>query len=925
MDNQSWIENYKIKFPRRSEVRNRYSFRPVEPEDWGALEELDKKVYGEHALTKEKLMNMPDVAFIVVDFNGKVIGYEIIKAREGTKEIEFIRIVVDPAHSNDLYERFLREVAYNVKGAPSYEGQLTEGIFYISELDEEMIDFMSRWETVSKLIKADQVPQVYGIPGDAIRFSFKLPIQPRSEVRSVYPSPIPYGEHPWVIQSGLTGPTRTQLLRWRTQLHEFKDSILPRIFSQQGPKKRLKISSLGVHTGEEVASVFYALVEAFKEHPEWGEIDTLELKWIVNDLDRGILDEARNRLHGRSPFVFDARVVNMNLAGKMGGVNKEPFTYIPQTFNAIVQTVEGFQNVFTSSLRFLAGSIFTKRVLQEAAGSHVVFANATGIEGNKGWQQFKQFWQEQDSPPIIITTEVDAVEGLNNYVVTDASEFSMTSYFAIPASLTQEETLEKKPAGSEARSDQDEAPQALIQELINTAEEAEQAIKNGDSYGLSDMDERASELIDQIEKRFPGTPVEGDYMKTLIKIHLVFPVSIDPTIPAHDKDLGVTEVARKILFDESFIFTSYDETRVNWLPIAERLGQYREPLSRTAAQKKLNHGSGIVIRSLPNLEALRKTQRKYYHDELSFAAFPNINEKVSLVVLTRDLLSKSFPKFYNIAPVSGHTHAFSTPLEPSEGDSQVAKKFAKVGIETFILAFDEDGHVELAVYRPDAERWKIERENQDWIVEQLQAFGVLSKPSKKSKKSARKSARSELRIAASPELVSKAPSTDPNIRDIMATAKGSYTLIVDAKMLNARSELRAEAYAVAHQMQALEGFRLIIVNALELSDKLYSQFAKLKNVQLVLGDYEEAIGRYGRKAGGKIVRLVGPETVEAIKGVSQFFWGETTDIWGALIWALSDEAVFGINKVKGVYRVVGQMLKGLINTFRNTLFVGMSA
>ncbi|MCM8774777.1 MAG: hypothetical protein NC930_00235 [Candidatus Omnitrophica bacterium] len=163
------------------------------------------------------------------------------------------------------------------------------------------------------------------------------------------------------------------------------------------------------------------------------------------------------------------------------------------------------------------------------------------------------------------------------------------------------------------------------------------------------------------------------------------------------------------------------------------------------------------------------------------------------------------------------------------------------------------------------------------------------------------------------------------MRQVIETGDSPAILYLDGQMLAGRAELRTEAFAVAFETQILRQFRFVIYNAQALLVEVYEPFASLRNVLFMRGDFSAAYKQYGRNRRVKKVRVVGSEGVASFGDVDNFLWENQTDIWAALIHAIADDAVFGIHKVRGVWRVVSDFLRRQISEFRGTLVVKMSA
>lgn len=161
------------------------------------------------------------------------------------------------------------------------------------------------------------------------------------------------------------------------------------------------------------------------------------------------------------------------------------------------------------------------------------------------------------------------------------------------------------------------------------------------------------------------------------------------------------------------------------------------------------------------------------------------------------------------------------------------------------------------------------------------------------------------------------------VMELIQKSKNPAVLFVDGSMLNGWNELRTEAFAVAHQSP--DHLTFVIYKAEFLAMEVYKEFARLKNVKLMRGTVKDALHQLGRRKSIKRIHLVTKPDAEALALVDTFLWQDQYDIWGALIYALSDHNVSGIAKVKGVFRVVGDSFKALLNQYRNNLVVRMAA
>lgn len=164
---------------------------------------------------------------------------------------------------------------------------------------------------------------------------------------------------------------------------------------------------------------------------------------------------------------------------------------------------------------------------------------------------------------------------------------------------------------------------------------------------------------------------------------------------------------------------------------------------------------------------------------------------------------------------------------------------------------------------------------------------------------------------------------DANVRELIRTSENPAILLMDGEMLNGRNELRTEAFAVAHQSP--DHLTFVIYKAEFLAMEVYKEFARLKNVKLVRGTVKDALNQFGRRKSIKRIHLVAKPDAEVLNLVDTFLWQDQYDIWGALIYALSDNYVTGITKIKGVYQVIGDSFKAILNQYRNNLVVRMAA
>ncbi len=180
-------------------------------------------------------------------------------------------------------------------------------------------------------------------------------------------------------------------------------------------------------------------------------------------------------------------------------------------------------------------------------------------------------------------------------------------------------------------------------------------------------------------------------------------------------------------------------------------------------------------------------------------------------------------------------------------------------------------------------------------------------------------ARSEVRQSA-PKLNSSRPAL---------AAKPSAIMYLDGRELTKRSELRQEVFALASYGARMRDIRLVIYHAADLAEEFYRILSGLGNVRLVVGELGTVpaglpAGRQGLSP-LKEIFLVTSETESHPQGMEAFLLGDPLDLWAARLYALSDRAVEGVQKIDGLARVIGQTLRTMLADFRSQFVVRIAA
>ena len=120
-----------------------------------------------------------------------------------------------------------------------------------------------------------------------------------------FPSPIDAKGHPWNQRMFPDDPGTifSFLDRHERQIDEFRDRILPLLVGRHRQDRTLRISVIGPATGEEMATLLAAIIQAFDRHAEWGPVEEWHVQMTGIEHDAEVLEEASWRLTGHSPFV----------------------------------------------------------------------------------------------------------------------------------------------------------------------------------------------------------------------------------------------------------------------------------------------------------------------------------------------------------------------------------------------------------------------------------------------------------------------------------------------------------------------------------------------------------------------------------------------------------------------------------------------
>ncbi|MBI3314259.1 MAG: WD40 repeat domain-containing protein [Candidatus Omnitrophica bacterium] len=287
-----------------------------------------------------------------------------------------------------------------------------------------------------------------------------------------------------------------------------------------------------------------------------------------------------------------------------------------------------------------------------------------------------------------------------------------------------------------------------ISRLEDLVREADELVLSDDPYRLPELKaEVLKELKALDHEEIPSEPSLFDrFLKVLVAISLVFPTdvsdaeassltNIDPSLSAQSiLLLAFAELELEAAADGVSIKQEFSLEQIH----KELLNHKTKSNALRSIKKRLQKGQNIVVGPWKSLEDFRRIQEAFPGLELGLNSFPQSANNPPFVILNVSEESGSRNIFDNITPYKGHTHHFLVPLELSSEDDDSAKNGVGVDIDSpyggktsFVLAFGDDGHAELAVYSPERPFWVIERDDQQKIAQELYKFGVLASPSVK--------------------------------------------------------------------------------------------------------------------------------------------------------------------------------------------------
>ncbi|HNV86451.1 MAG TPA: methyltransferase domain-containing protein, partial [Candidatus Omnitrophota bacterium] len=80
----------------------------------------------------------------------------------------------------------------------------------------------------------------------------------------------------------------------------FAETVLPLLVGEKlrtGAEKKLRVKVIGTSSGEEMASIYFYLRDAFGKHPEWGAMETWDVEILGVDISGARIREAREKLY----------------------------------------------------------------------------------------------------------------------------------------------------------------------------------------------------------------------------------------------------------------------------------------------------------------------------------------------------------------------------------------------------------------------------------------------------------------------------------------------------------------------------------------------------------------------------------------------------------------------------------------------------
>ncbi|MBU1007160.1 MAG: hypothetical protein KKH08_06200 [Candidatus Omnitrophica bacterium] len=143
--------------------------------------------------------------------------------------------------------------------------------------------------------------------------------------------------------------------------------------------------------------------------------------------------------------------------------------------------------------------------------------------------------------------------------------------------------------------------------------------------------------------------------------------------------------------------------------------------------KRVRFGIPIITQPLLTLKKVKSLQEMMGDTEVNFSVIYPQKATYPLVVIIGGGEDRARHFLFDYLLSDGHTHGFSTPLESSPQDREIAgKHYNNNKAISFILALDRGGDFELAVYNPKSEDFIYECEDQSKITETLRELHLLA-------------------------------------------------------------------------------------------------------------------------------------------------------------------------------------------------------